>query len=699
MGTENLVSVQGQDEVQTLNLNGATSGQFTLTLVLNMPGAPAPQEGTTQVAPTNAYTGLYAPQNSQLLDIGTLFAQGTQAAATLQSALESIPAVGAGNVSVSGSAAAGFTIVFINQLSGGTIPLLLVNNLSGINPAPTVAEATQGGGALKISSPISSNSASSTRKERKGTLKLAGDNQAGNFQGNLTVDDGLLEADNADALSSGVAPNSFTPTVSASGNVDIGAVGLTGSATYAAATNTWTVSGSGSDIWGGTDQCHYVYTTVSATTPAIWIANIASVAGGDGTWTKVGITVRASTAVNAPQIDLFETSGSQVTSQWSIVNGQSPGQNSANHGTASPAWLEIVYDGLGDFSLYYNNSPVTSGVPTAWTFIQTITPATIAAYPMPTSGSFDVGLEITAHNNAALATAVFPYNNFLNNFAVAGTPNTSVTVNSGAGLVYNLPGTVTALSTPISLAGTGYLNSNYSPNSADPSGTLRSIGAGALTYAGTITNSTNEAVVYTAPGTTFIDNGAITSPAAGEPFIKTGTGTLVLGGSSKFAGGQNLYVDLGTVLLNLPGTNNLNTHVVIGTNDGGPGAARILYASTAGTTQIVAAGNITINRSGLLDLNGMSQTSASLTIVDGSVIDSGSGGMLTTTGASSMTGGLVNTGAPTASIVANGATESGSTVTITTSIPLALLVGETITISGVGWATPNGGYNGAFTVA
>src|SRR5207249_4055478 len=84
-GAEPLIFTSGANTVQTLNLNGASSGLFTLTLPLNTVAAPV--TGATQVAPANV-------QTTVLLDIASLTAAG------LKSALEALPAVGPGNVAV-----------------------------------------------------------------------------------------------------------------------------------------------------------------------------------------------------------------------------------------------------------------------------------------------------------------------------------------------------------------------------------------------------------------------------------------------------------------------------------------------------------------------------------------------------------------------------------------------------------------------
>src|SRR5262249_44250358 len=149
---EPLFFVQGTNNQQQVDVSSA-SGQFTLTLMLNPPSAPAPTTGATQVVPV-------VPQTTAVLDAATL------TATALQQAIESLPAVGPGNVVVNTVAAGVFTVTFAGLLAGTALPQLLVNAFGAV--APTVSTNNLGGGSLKISSSVTGTAGA--RKERKGRL-------------------------------------------------------------------------------------------------------------------------------------------------------------------------------------------------------------------------------------------------------------------------------------------------------------------------------------------------------------------------------------------------------------------------------------------------------------------------------------------------------------------------------------------------
>ena len=188
-------------------------------------------------------------------------------------------------------------------------------------------------------------------------------------------------------------------------SVDIGSPAITGSAGYSG--GDWTITGGGADVYGGSDQCHYVYVPATTTVPAVWIVHVASLTGneGDSGYSKAGIMVRASTTPLAADVYLAETSGNDNTFEWTTGSGTAP-NNSIQGGTPAPQWIELTYDGSGDFNAYYSNS--TSATPPAtWTQLGTQETVTMPA------GGFDVGLFVTAHDNNASSEAVFDYNNFL----------------------------------------------------------------------------------------------------------------------------------------------------------------------------------------------------------------------------------------------------------------------------------------------
>ena len=232
-------------------------------------------------------------------------------------------------------------------------------------------------------------------------------------------------------------------------SVDIGSPGIAGSASYSG--GEWTITGGGGDVWEGTDQCHYVYVPATTGSAAIWIVHIASLTGndGDGGWTKAGIMARASTSTLVADAYTAETSGNDVTFQWTSTTNTAP-NNYTDAGTSAPQWMEMTYSSSGVFNSYYSNS-TSATPPTTWT--QLGTPQTVT---MP-AGGFDIGLFVTAHNNNATSSAVFDYNNFLSSSLVVAvldpTPPPPPT---------NLRAALTANNTQITL--------NWSPVLGLPSG-------------------------------------------------------------------------------------------------------------------------------------------------------------------------------------------------------------------------------------
>lgn len=184
-GTAPMFYTYGADEAQTLTFNGGAAGSFTLTLPMTTATVPAPTTGATQVTPTT-------PQTTAPLNIAGL------TAAMVQQALESLPAIGLGNVVVTGTVALGFTITFIGALGGANLPALLAN-LGGLTAGSVSVGGTDGGGNLTISAAMTGTGGA--RKERKGRLTLSGNNQTGaGFTGAITVNEGELEARSANAF-------------------------------------------------------------------------------------------------------------------------------------------------------------------------------------------------------------------------------------------------------------------------------------------------------------------------------------------------------------------------------------------------------------------------------------------------------------------------------------------------------------------
>src|SRR5439155_20491739 len=93
-------------------------------------------------------------------------------------------------------------------------------------------------------------------------------------------------------------------------DTDIGAVGVAGSASFSS--RTFTVNGSGSDIWATGDLFNYVSQPVSGD-----VTVIARVATEEvtGAWAKAGVMIRESTAANAAYAGLYVTPSNGVSMQ------------------------------------------------------------------------------------------------------------------------------------------------------------------------------------------------------------------------------------------------------------------------------------------------------------------------------------------------------------------------------------------------
>jgi regulation of enolase protein 1 (concanavalin A-like superfamily) len=167
---------------------------------------------------------------------------------------------------------------------------------------------------------------------------------------------------------------------------DIGAVGVAGTATHAS--GVFTVEGSGADIWNTADAFRFVHRTLIGDGEIR--ARINSIENTD-VWAKAGVMMRDGLAANARNVFIAVTAASGVSfQQRATVGGAST--NTQVTGLAAPYWVRLVRSG-NLFSGYRSADGVT------WTLQAQ---ATLAL-----GQTLSVGLAVTAHNNATLATGVF----------------------------------------------------------------------------------------------------------------------------------------------------------------------------------------------------------------------------------------------------------------------------------------------------
>jgi hypothetical protein len=171
---------------------------------------------------------------------------------------------------------------------------------------------------------------------------------------------------------------------------DIGRVAASGGDEFDNSTGTYTVRGSGSDIWGTADEFHYVWTQ--------WQGDFEITARVDSVqnvnaWTKAGIMIRGNLNAGSAHASLFATPGKGVAFQRRPVeNGVSV--HTAGLATTAPVWLKLQRtDTL--ITAYYRKAATD-----AWTMIDQ---ETLADLP----NALLVGLAVTSHADGSVASATF----------------------------------------------------------------------------------------------------------------------------------------------------------------------------------------------------------------------------------------------------------------------------------------------------
>jgi len=133
-----------------------------------------------------------------------------------------------------------------------------------------------------------------------------------------------------------------------------GAPGPQGSVSLDEATGTYTINGSGADVWGSSDQFHYMYRELSG--DATIIAHVVDNGTGSNNWAKGGVMIRQSLDAGSTHALMAVTgsSGGGGAFQWRPVANE--GSSSAHDDAAGMApgyWmkLERVGDALsGSYS-------------------------------------------------------------------------------------------------------------------------------------------------------------------------------------------------------------------------------------------------------------------------------------------------------------------------------------------------------------
>jgi len=167
---------------------------------------------------------------------------------------------------------------------------------------------------------------------------------------------------------------------------DIGSVGAAGSAS--ASSGTFTVKGSGSDVWNSADEFRFVYKTLTG--DGSITARVASVTNQNA-WSKAGVMMRETLNAGSKHATMFASAGKGLAFQRrTSTNGTSNSTSGAS--SAAPYWVRVTRSG-NTFSAYQSANGST------WTLVGSAT--------MNMTATIYVGLAVTSHADGALATGTF----------------------------------------------------------------------------------------------------------------------------------------------------------------------------------------------------------------------------------------------------------------------------------------------------
>ncbi|MBN1392528.1 MAG: DUF1349 domain-containing protein [Sedimentisphaerales bacterium] len=168
-------------------------------------------------------------------------------------------------------------------------------------------------------------------------------------------------------------------------NQDIGDVGADGSANESA--GTWTIEGSGTDIWDNTDEFHYVYQSLSGDGQII--AQVVSVENTNA-WAKAGVMIRETLDGDSKHAMMVVTPGNGTAFQRRTTTGGSS-DHTAGSAVTAPYWVRLVRSG-NTFTGY------ESADGAVWTLVDSVS-ITMAT-------DVYIGLCVTSHSDGDICTAV-----------------------------------------------------------------------------------------------------------------------------------------------------------------------------------------------------------------------------------------------------------------------------------------------------
>ena len=155
---------------------------------------------------------------------------------------------------------------------------------------------------------------------------------------------------------------------------------------------TYTITGSGVDIWNQSDQFHYAYKMLAGTGSIV--AKVESIDNTNG-WAKAGVMIRETLDADSKHAMMIVSAASGVSFQRrSETGGDSAADTTVD--IIAPYWVKIERDLAGNFSAY------SSANGSSWQKLG-------VSEPIQMSANVYMGLAVTSHNAALTCQAAFTY--------------------------------------------------------------------------------------------------------------------------------------------------------------------------------------------------------------------------------------------------------------------------------------------------
>ena len=153
---------------------------------------------------------------------------------------------------------------------------------------------------------------------------------------------------------------------------------------------TYTMTGSGADIWNQSDEFHYAFKTLSG--PGSIVARVESVGDTDN-WAKAGVMIRETLDADSKHAMMIVSYASGVSFQRRVDTSGNSADDTTG-GITAPYWVKIERDLAGTFSAYSSVNGSTWKKEGVSVSIQMGT-------------NTYIGLAVTAHSDGAICEAVF----------------------------------------------------------------------------------------------------------------------------------------------------------------------------------------------------------------------------------------------------------------------------------------------------